>query len=73
MRPLIFLAFATATLFSTPAFAREPQIMDGKDTLFKRVLIREATHRHDGPGGTAGAPLAPLQPLFVYAEDGDWI
>ena len=73
MRSLIFLAFAATTLLSAPTFAREPLVMDGKDTLFKRVLIREATHRHDSPEGAAGAALAPLQPLFVYAEDGDWI
>ncbi|WP_299845562.1 vWA domain-containing protein [uncultured Roseovarius sp.] len=73
MRPLIFLAFAISTLVAAPGSAREPQKMDGKDTLYKRVLIREVTNQYDSPDGTAGASLAPLQPLYVYAQDGDWI
>lgn len=55
------------------AQGRTPLLMEGKDSLFQRVLIRDATERRDAPDGTAGARLAPLQPLFVYAKDGDWV
>lgn len=74
LRPVTFgLALSCALLSAAPLSAREPLLMDGKKTLFQRVLIRDATKRHDAPGGTPGAALAPLQPLFVYARDGDWL
>lgn len=66
------LGLAAALGSPAPAQTREPLIMEGKDTLFRRVLIRDATRRHDAPDGSAGARVAPLQPLFVYAEVGDW-
>ncbi len=74
-RPTLSLAIAMSLALGTalPAQTREPMIMEGKDTLYHRVLIRDATRRHDAPDGTAGARVAPLQPLFVYAEDGDWM
>ena len=67
----LFLALSVS--LATPALARDPLIMDGKESLFERVLIRESTQQFDQPGGTGGEALAPLQPLFVYARDGDWL
>lgn len=79
-QPACLLAAITIALVSLsgvprPAAAqdRSPLIMEGKESLFRRVLIRDATSRHDAPGGTTSDALRPLQPLFVYAEDGDWL
>ncbi|WP_342070375.1 vWA domain-containing protein [Yoonia algicola] len=69
----ILSAIATIILSTTFAQAREPLPMDGKTSLYQRVLIREQTPRLDTPGGTKGALLPSLQALFVYAEDGDWL
>lgn len=67
------LALALSLLVAAPLAAREPLLMEGKQTLYQRVLIRDATERHDAPDGAAGSLLSPLQPLFVYARDGVWI
>lgn len=65
-------AVLSASLPQTAA-AREPLLMEGKSTLFQRVLVRDATNAFDAPGGTTGAAIPPLQPLYVYARDGDWL
>ncbi|MEM7710556.1 MAG: vWA domain-containing protein, partial [Pseudomonadota bacterium] len=70
--PLTVL-FAGALPPAAIAQAREPMVMEDKETLFRRVLVRDETERHDAPDGRPGPRLAPLQPLFVYAEDGNWI
>lgn len=62
-----------ALLLPVAVDAREPLPMDGKESLYQRVLIRAQTERFDAPDGTAGSRLAPLQPLFVYAKDDGWL
>jgi len=51
----------------------KPMLMEGKDTLFQRVLVRDATSRFDAPDGAAGAAVAPLTSLYVYARDAAWV
>ena len=51
----------------------KPMLMEGKDTLFQRVLVRDATSRFDAPNGAAGTAVAPLTSLYVYARDEDWV
>ena len=68
------LSLGMAVLPGTPLLAQDkPLLMDGKDTLFQRVLIRDATARYDAPDGTAGEAVAPLTPLFVYGRDNAWV
>ncbi len=77
----IILSAVSALILSAfwpagPAQAQDPTrplLMEGKDTLFKRILVRDRTAQHSDPDGTAGATVLPLQPLYVYEEQGDWI
>ena len=68
------IALALAMPLASPAHAQEqPLLMDGKETLFQRVLVRERTIGRDGPDGAEVKQLAPLQPLYVYSREGDWL
>ncbi|NHQ73248.1 VWA domain-containing protein [Roseovarius gahaiensis] len=53
--------------------ADRPLLMDGKESLFERVLVRDSTAMFDAPDGRGSGQLRPLQPLYVYAESGDWL
>ena len=70
---IIPLSLMASLAFSDTALAREPLPMEGKSTLYQRVLIRQQTPRLNAPGGGQGDILAPLQSLFVYANDGEWM
>ncbi len=69
------LAIALCTFATAPAWAQQaqPMIMDGKDSLFQRVLVRERVTRRDSPGAAEGPTVAPLQALYVYQRQDDWI
>jgi serine/threonine-protein kinase PpkA len=68
------LCFGLSAASSTKTLAQSaPMLMDGKDTLFQRILVRNATYRFDEPDGSAGDPVAPLTPLYVYARNGAWV
>ncbi|HJQ59783.1 MAG TPA: vWA domain-containing protein [Vineibacter sp.] len=51
-----------------PAGARLPLLLEGKKTLFQRVLSRPEARPYDKPGGTAGAALSPMSAFYVYAR-----
>lgn len=64
----IATSFFTFT-FSSSASARSPLLMEGKSSLYQRVLTRPGTPLVENPGEEAGAnaePLPPLTPLYVY-------
>jgi len=67
--------FLVLSLLPAVAFGQaEPLLMEGKQTLHQRVLIRDRIAGADAPGETPAAEAyAPLSPLFVYAREGDWI
>lgn len=74
MKKKFFSVFSALILMLPIALgAREPLPMEGKENLYQRVLVREQTARFDAPDGKAGGRLAPLQPLYVYAKDNDWL
>lgn len=73
MRPIYIGAFISYIFMGSASFAETPMLMEGKSSLFQRVLIREQTTRHDSPDGAAGDALAPLQPLFVYERQDGWL
>ncbi|QQS14004.1 MAG: VWA domain-containing protein [Rhodospirillales bacterium] len=60
-----------------PAGPRAPLLMEGKKTLFQRVLTRPDARPFDKPAGTAGAALPPMTALYVYARQkvgaGEWL
>ena len=69
MVAVMALAGSAAAQQSSPG-PRTPLLMEGKKTLFQRVLTRPETKPHDKPDGTAGNVLPPMSALywlhFVY-------
>lgn len=51
-----------------PAAKRTPLLMDGKQTLYRRVLTRPGAVVAATPGGGSGKTLPPLSVLFVYGR-----
>ena len=67
--PLLVLAAG----FGVPAEAqtggkRTPLLIEGKSTLYQRVLTRPGVKIVPQPGGTPGKELPALSALFVYAQ-----
>src|SRR5262245_22508703 len=63
------LALAGAASAQQPSPGpRAPLLMEGKKTLFQRVLTRPDTKPCDKPDGTAGSVLPPMSALYVYAR-----
>lgn len=58
-----------------PSAARAdvPLLMEGKTSLYQRVLLRDAVARHSAPDQPETAMLRPLQAYYVYAREGDWL
>ncbi len=71
------LAAATlAAAFAAPpanAQPRQPMLVEGKQTVFQRVLAKTDAVLHDAPDGAALQPVAPFQPLYVYDRRDDWL
>lgn len=62
------------TLTAAPAPAQQaPLLMEGKETLFQRVLVRERSTAHTAPDQPGSQPVRPLEALYVYAREGDWV
>ena len=55
------------------ARADAPLLMEGKTSLYQRVLLRDAVARHSAPDQPETAMLRPLQAFYVYAREGDWL
>lgn len=66
-------AILLGLLLALPASAEAPLLLEGKQSLFQRVLVRETTTRHTGPEQPGAAPVRPLEALYVYARDGAWL
>lgn len=66
--------FGSLTVTAPVAVAQDvPLIMEGKEALFQRVLVREKTHAFSAPNATQGAEVPPLRALFVYQRKAGWI
>lgn len=59
---------ATAIAQQPPAGSRAPLLMEGKKTLFQRVLSRPDARPFDKPGGAAGTVIPPMSAFYVYAR-----
>jgi hypothetical protein len=58
--------------------ARQPLLMEGKKTLFQRVLTRPGAALVPEPGETQGRPVPPLSVFYVYdrvqrADGSEWL
>lgn len=71
----ISAAFLCMILPHGPAAAQQdrPLLVDGRNSIYQRVLSRPGARLLDRPDGTVLETLKPMQPLYVYARDGDWI
>jgi len=69
-RHMLALAAGSTALPSTTLWAqtRTPLLIDGKKTLFQKVLTRPGAALADKPGGTAGKAIEPFTVFFVYEK-----
>lgn len=67
-REALVLAGLSGSLASTPlwAQAKAPLLMDGKKTLFQKVLTRPGAQLCAKAGDASGKPLEPFSVFFVY-------
>ncbi|MEO1091057.1 MAG: vWA domain-containing protein [Pseudomonadota bacterium] len=69
-RPFGLFAAAVAALvlasFTAPVLAREPMLIEGKTTLYERVLTRPGARVETTIDAGDGQALAPFTPLYVY-------
>lgn len=67
-RELLALAGLSGSLAPTPLWAqgKAPLLMDGKKTLFQKVLTRPGAQLCAKAGDAAGKPLEPFSVFFVY-------
>ena len=71
-KPLIMLFLLAAA--SSPGAADKPLLMDGKTTLFQRVLSVPDARIYEKPDDSATSdPVVPFSVLYVYEKSGDWI
>ncbi|MCV6584882.1 MAG: VWA domain-containing protein [Marinibacterium sp.] len=57
-----------------PAWAQDrPLTIEGKSTVFQRVLTRPDAKQLDGPGGGETGTYRPFSPLYVYKRDGGFL
>ncbi|HEX5080047.1 MAG TPA: vWA domain-containing protein [Geminicoccaceae bacterium] len=51
-----------------------PLLVEGKTTLYQRVLARPGAVLHETPGGpTVATPVRPFDVFYVFAREGDWV
>lgn len=78
-RQLLVLVAGTSALTTAPAWAqaRVPLLIEGKKTLYQRVLTRPGAAIAAKPGDATGKPLEPFSVFFVYervqAEGKGWL
>lgn len=74
---LLFLALLPLALVNgAAALAQTPQrplLVDGRKTVYQRVLTRPGARLHAAPDAAAGRQYPAFQPLYVYRADPDWV
>ena len=67
-RSVIITILLTAFTVTTPTAAqdRKPLLMEGKQSLFQRVLTRPGTELLEQPGGKPLSKLSPLSIFYAY-------
>ncbi len=73
--PLRLLLLLWLTLFATmPLAADKPLLMEGKKTLYQRVLSVPEAQLYENPAeSAASAEIVPFSVLYVYEKDSDWL
>ncbi|MGG7567331.1 VWA domain-containing protein [Rhodovulum sp. DZ06] len=52
---------------------RLPKLVEGKTTIYQRVLAKDEASLFAAPGGARKAGITPFQPLYVYDRKDGWI
>lgn len=68
---LIFLPIImamTVAIGAASAQTRTPLLIDGKTSLYQKVLTRPGAKLLTAPGGASGQALAPMTVMFVYGR-----
>ncbi len=55
------------------AQGRQPELMEGKKTLFKRVIVRPDATLFPAAADQGGAPMPAFSVLYVYGKSGDFV
>ncbi len=64
------LGFAIISALSFNTYADTPLLMDGKKTLYKRVLTTPSCVLKKTPSDTSGEKLSPFSRFYVYKDEG---
>ena len=70
------LAAAAVLFLSTalPSVTQErPLLMEGKRTLFQRIIMRPDASLHSAANGNKLRPTQAFEPFYVFERDGDWL
>ena len=67
------LLIAALPTVAPEAQERRPLLVEGKNTVFQRVLTRPGVPRLDAPDGGRTGAYPAFQPLYVFARDGGWL
>ena len=64
------LAFVALLVVAQPGFAadRKPLLMEGKKTLYQRVLAQPDAQLFSKPGAADGKPVPAMSLYYVYAR-----
>lgn len=62
-----------AAALPAAANERRPLLVEGKTTVFQRVLAKPEARLHETPEGTPTGGIRALQPLYVYARKENWV
>lgn len=67
-------AFVMALQTAQPLLAQErPLLVDGRQTVYQRVLTRPEAQLHIAPGQVATQTFPPFQPLYVFGREPGWV
>ncbi|MEM7423241.1 MAG: vWA domain-containing protein [Pseudomonadota bacterium] len=74
---LLPTALLAILMIALPALAaaqgRTPELVDGKTTVFQRILTKPGARLTEGPGGAEIRRMVPFQPYYIYGREGDSI
>jgi serine/threonine-protein kinase PpkA len=75
MRSLLWIGFALLLVLAPPVQAQErPMPVEGKTSLYQRVLARPGAVLHESPGGAeVDEAVRPFDIFYVFAREGDWV
>ncbi len=70
----LLLAGCLLLLAGNLAAATKPLVMEGKKTLYQRVLSVPAARLYQAPADSpVSSPIVPFSVLYVYDKENDWI